>query len=205
MSARRVLALTRLDKNKKTYKVLLEGDLNFPLLPEDLRRFRIEEDGQVPEEAIREIEKLVNRRARDRVLDLLEFVDKTEAELRTRLEREGYPPAAVDEALEMALHYGYVNDHGYGLRYARVNAERKSRHQIMSGLLQKGISRELAEEIVKEQPVDEEAQIRRLLEQKGYWGRKLDQKERQRAAGMLARRGYSFDAAEKVLGQSQEE
>ena len=43
------------------------------------------------------------------------------------------------------------------------------------------------------------------MEKKGYWGRKLDRRERDKAAGMLARRGYSFDAIYSIMEKMEED
>ena len=58
---------------------------------------------------------------------------------------------------------------------------------------------------VEEQDIDESAQIRSLLEKKGFWGRALDRKEYEKAVGMLTRRGYSFDAIQGVLSKMQDD
>lgn len=199
----RVISITEFDKRKR--KVLLEGNLALVLYPGDIRKLGIEEGESLSQSVLDEIEELLFRRARERILGLLEFSDKTEFELRSRLIREGYPENAVGRALAAVQRHGYINDEAYGRRYAQAKASGKSRKQILTGLLQKGIDRELAENLLKDQPVDEEGQARRLLEQKGYQGRKLEKKERDKAAAMLARRGYSFDVIRRVLGDFSEE
>ena len=197
MDSFQVTSITDFDKKRR--RVLLEGSLALVLFPCDIRRLGIEEGGYLSRDMLDEIGELLFRRARERILELLEFSDKTEFELRTRLNREGYPEEAVNRALTAIQRYGYINDESYGRQYAQARASGKSRRQIMNGLLQKGIDRELAEKILNDQPVDEERQIRRLLEQKGYLGRKLERKEQERAVAMLARRGYSFDAVRRIM------
>ena len=193
----RVLSITEFDRKKR--RVLLEGDLALVLYPGDIRKMGLTEGGSLSAETADQIMKLLCGRARERILGLLERSDKTELELRSRLNREGYPQEAIDRALEAVERYGYIDDESYGRRYAEAKAGTKSRRQILEGLLKKGIDRQLAEDILKDQPVDEENQVRRLLQQKGFQGRKLEKKEREKAAAMLARRGYSFDTIRKAL------
>ena len=76
---------------------------------------------------------------------------------------------------------------------------------MMNSLLQKGVSRELAEQILEEQNIDEKAQVQTLLEKKGFWGRALERKEYERAVGMLARKGYSFEVIHSVMTKMQED
>ena len=186
MSEVRILSITEFDKKRR--RILLEGDLALVLYPSDIRKFQIEEGKLLDEKAVAGLMEILCSRARERALHLLEFSDKTESELRARLKREGYPEQATEGAVSMTLRFHYVDDS-------------KSKRQIMNTLLQKGISRELAEQIVEEQDIDEPAQIQALLEKRGIWGRALDRKEYEKTVGMLARRGYSFDAIHGVLSR----
>ena len=190
MGALQILNITEFDKKRR--KVLLEEDLALVLYPSDIRKYRIEEGGKLEQETLD-------------ALHLLEFSDKTEAELRARLKREGYPEPAIESALSMVLRFHYVDDESYGIRYAQAHSNHKSRRQILNGMLQKGIDKELAEQILENQNIDEKGQVQALLEKKGYWGRKLDRRERDKAAGMLARRGYSFDAIYSIMEKMEED
>lgn len=203
MGSLRVLNITELDKKRR--KVLLEEDLALVLYPSDIRKYRIEEGGMLKQETLDLLIQALCSRARERALHLLEFSDKTEAELRARLKREGYPETAIESALSMTLRFHYIDDESYGVRYVQARSGRKSRRQILNGMLQKGIDKELAEQILERQDIDERGQAQALLEKKGYWGRKLDRKEREKAVGMLARRGYSFDVIHSVMGDMEDD
>ncbi len=203
MSRLRVLSIAEFDKKRR--KILLEGDLALVLYPSDIRKFRVEEGMFLEEKALAEIMEILCARARERALHLLEFSDKTESALRTRLTREGYPEQAVESAISMTLRFHYVDDEAYGTRYVQSHSQSKSRRQMMNGLLQKGVSRELAEQILGEQDIDEKAQIQTILEKKGFWGRTLERKEYERAVGMLARKGYSFEVIHSVMTKMQDD
>lgn len=203
MGSLRVLNITELDKKRR--KVLLEEDLALVLYPSDIRKYRIEEGGMLKQGTLDLLIQALCSRARERALHLLEFSDKTEAELRARLKREGYPETAIESALSMTLRFHYIDDESYGVRYVQARSGRKSRRQILNGMLQKGIDKELAEQILERQDIDEKGQAQALLEKKGYWGRKLDRKEREKAVGMLARRGYSFDVIHSVMGDMEDD
>ncbi len=203
MGALQILNITEFGKKRR--KVLLEEDLALVLYPSDIRKYRIEEGGKLEQETLDALLQALCSRARERALHLLEFSDKTEAELRARLKREGYPEPAIESALSMVLRFHYVDDESYGIRYAQAHSNHKSRRQILNGMLQKGIDKELAEQILENQNIDEKGQVQALLEKKGYWGRKLDRRERDKAAGMLARRGYSFDAIYSIMEKMEED
>ncbi len=203
MGSLRVLNITEFDKNRR--KVLLEGDLVLVLYPSDIRKYRIEEGRIMERETLELLLHTLCSRARERALHLLEFSDKTEAELRARLKRDGYPEIAIESALSMTLRFHYIDDESYGVRYAEARSGHKSRRHILNGMLQKGIDKELAERILEKQDIDERGQVQTLLEKKGYWGRKLDRREREKAVGMLVRRGYSFDVIHSVMGDMEDD
>ncbi|MCI8949257.1 MAG: regulatory protein RecX [Lachnospiraceae bacterium] len=197
-----VVSVVRLDQKRS--RVLFDQDLALVLYPEDIRKFSIREGRELTEE---DYERLLNQvlkpRAKERVLKTLMVSDKTEKHLRKLLQREGYPKEAVEASISMALSYRYIDDSAYAARYLESCGKKKSRRQLMWDMQKKGFSNELVQELLREHPVDEKEQIRSLLEKKGYCpGEKLDQKTYGKFAGMLARKGYSYEAVSAVLKES---
>ena len=80
------------------------------------------------------------------------------------------------------------------------NSGRKSERQIRYELQKKGLDKEVIQEILSEQPVDEEAQIRAYVRKKCLKPEEMDVKERSRMMAALARRGFSYDSISSVLG-----
>ena len=74
----------------------------------------------------------------------------------------------------------------------------------MYDLAQKGISRELTEELLEEMPPDEEAQIRKELKKQNYHPDNADPRERQKIAAKLSRRGYSWTQIENAMRHAEE-
>jgi len=144
--------------------------------------------------------------ARDRALSLLERMDRTEQELRRKLLEREYSAEDVEEALVFLKEYHYIDDAGYVQRYIRSHASGKSARQIRHALAQKGVARELIDEGLSEIPVDEERQIRTLLQKKGYRADgQMPRDEFRRVTASLCRRGFSYDAVRRVMEQMGEE
>ncbi|MFR1832397.1 MAG: regulatory protein RecX [Lachnospiraceae bacterium] len=202
MSRLRVLSITEFDRKRR--RILMEGDLAFALYPGEIRKFQIEEGTVLDEDTFEKLMEALCLRARERALHLLEVSDKTESELRARLKRDGYPDPAIESAVSMTLKFHYVDDEAYGSRYVQSHRCRKSRRQILNSLLQKGIDKELAQQLLENEEIDETSQIRELLEKKGLWGRTLERKEYEKTVGMLARRGYSFEVIHSVMADMQD-
>ena len=100
----RILQLQKITQKK--YKVVLEDGTSFPLYAGEIRRYRLEEEGEIPDQELAVIlDEVVGRRARLRCLNLLKSMDRTEAQLRERLSRDGYPDKIADGAIAYAASY----------------------------------------------------------------------------------------------------
>ena len=108
------------------------------------------------------------RTARDCALSLLEYRDRTEAEMRRKLKEREYAPEAVEETIYFLKEYHYLDDQEYARKYVRTAGAGKSIRQLRQSLLSKGISREILDLCFEEETVDEEEAVRRFLKKKGY-------------------------------------
>ena len=131
------------------------------------------------------------RRARHRALHILERSDRTEQELRAKLERN-YRAEAVEDAISYVKQYHYLDDRRYAVNYLNSRGRVKSRRQVEQELLyKKGISKEVLEEARTEaEPQDEREQIRRWMEKKQIHPETADPNELRRFYLFLMRRGF---------------
>ena len=147
-----------------------------------------------------------NRTVRECALALLEFRDRTERELRQKLKEREYSAEEINETVLFLKEYRYLDDEAYVDRYIRSCAARKSRRQIRADLERKGVSREIIDLQLQEKTVDEDSQIRKLLQKKGYVpGKRLEPAEYWRIMGALGRRGFSGEAIRKAMESMREE
>jgi regulatory protein len=130
---------------------------------------------------------------KDRALRLLSVRSRSRAELRFRLMRAGYEAEEIDPALADLEAVGLVDDE----RFAREVAESKRRRGMgrragLAALRQKGVDRELAEQVVGDVNPEDEAErayalARARLDRLG--GLPPDVAHR-RTMSYLVRRGY---------------
>ncbi len=194
-----VTSIEKLDKKRS--RVLLDQDLALVLYPGDLRKFSLMEGSELSKEAYeRLLNQVIKPRARERLLKTLMVSDKTEKQLDDLLRREGYPADAIEDALEMVKKYHYIDDEAYAKRYIASQGKRKSRRQLMADMQKKGFDRDVIDKLLRENPVDEQAQIERYLAQKGITaGEELSREDYGKLTGRLARKGYSYESISKVL------
>lgn len=187
--------------DKRRSKVILDEDFALVLYRGECNRFGIKEGEELSEDTYQEILKeVLFKRARERVLYLLKASDKTEQELVRKLKDGGYPKEAIDYAVGFVKEHRFINDENYGKRYVEFNSRRKSEKQIQFELQRKGLDKEMIRDILKEQPVDEEAQIQAYIRKKRIDPKELDRKERSKVMASLGRKGFSYEAVNRVLG-----
>lgn len=197
----RVEAVVWLDKRKS--RVLTDEGLTFALYRGELKKYDIQEGGELSLETYHRILKeVLFKRARERCLYLLKARDRTEQEIRRKLKEGWYPQEAIENAVEFLKEYRFVDDEKYCRGYIRVYGGKKSRKQLEFELRNKGISRETIAGFLEENPVDEESQILKYLRKKGYERDTTPPNEKAKIASALARKGFSFDEIYRVMGES---
>lgn len=137
------------------------------------------------------------RRAKLRAVHLLEYRDRTEKEMRRKLQQGDYPPKVIDQTIKYLKDYGYIDDKRYAGRYLSLRLAGKGHRRLFMELQQKGVDPSLAqeawEELCQEDDTDERAAIRRLIEKKVGERTRLPRKEHQRLLNYLVRRGFSWE------------
>lgn len=141
--------------------------------------------------------------------------ERTKAEVRARLERAEISGEEVEAVIAELLEFGYLDD----ARYARVftedkrNLEAWGNERIARALLERGIERDLIDAALTEGPgqgnvgggdgdrEEAEGELNRaiaLLEQRFPRGA-AQPRDRERAFGVLARKGYESETASDAV------
>ena len=153
-----------------------------------------------PEDFLRELlEKSESRRAKSKALYLLEFRDYSSRALEQRL-RKDFDEEFAREAVEYMEEIGAIDDRRYAEALTRQIIRQKlyGRRRIKQELVQKGVDRDIADEVIEDADIDEQAMILELLERK--FSRDLnDQKGITRTIASLQRYGYNFGDIKSAL------
>lgn len=188
--------------DKKRVRIVLEDGKNFVLYKGEGRRFHLKEGEELSEEQYEEIRsEILIKRARRRAMHLLEKMDRTESQLRTKLQQGFYSEDIIDDAIAYVEGFHYLDDARYARNYVRCQVERKSRRKIQMDLLGKGVKKELIEQALEEeyQQEQEQEQILRWVEKKHYAKETADLKEKQKMYQFLMRKGFRSDDILHVL------
>lgn len=184
------------------YKIYLDEEFAFVLYKGELSRYHIKEGGSLLEEEFLKMKKeVVTKRAKKRVLHLLEKMARSEEQIRIKLRQGYYTEDVIDEAIEYAKKFGYINDHNYARSYGQMKMNQKSKKEIYFGLLGKGIHKEIVTEVLDElyQMEDESELIIKLIRKKLNKLENLDRKDIQKINGYLMRKGFAYDQIKDVM------
>ena len=188
MEITKIQALT-----KQKYRIFLDGESAFAVYKGELSRYHLEEGAVLPPEVYEElVNRVLKKRATLRAMHILERTDKTEAQLRRKLEESEYPKEAVESAIAYVTSYGYLDDRRYAEHYIEWKKQGKGKARLKMELVQKGISREIIEEGLESTDFGETREmIRQIILKKRKTDIPMNEKEKQRIYGFLMRKGFS--------------
>lgn len=123
--------------------------------------------------------------------------EQTAAQLRARLARSGTEPHVIEQALTVVTEQGYVDDAGYAARYV---ADRRAldgwgAERIRERLVAAGIAREEIDAALGDRDMNDELEAAVAVLQGRLAEPPRSDRERNRALGLLVRRGYESDIA----------
>ncbi|MCR4585995.1 MAG: recombination regulator RecX [Lachnospiraceae bacterium] len=131
------------------------------------------------------------RRARQRLLFLLDKRDYTAWQLKMKLKRGGYPEEVIEDAVRYVIDLGIVNDRNYARRYIECRKQSVSLRKIEQDLALKGVNRELLKECIEEAgDTDERPGIMKLLKKRRYDAECADAAEKRKQFSYLLGKGY---------------
>ena len=131
------------------------------------------------------------KRAKQRLLFLLDKRDYTVYQLKMKLKRGGYPADIICEAAAYVTDLGIVNDRHYAQRYIECRKQKISVRKIEQDLAQKGVEKDTVRECLEEAgEIDEKPGIMRLLEKRRYDAASADIAEKRKQFAYLCGKGY---------------
>jgi regulatory protein len=127
--------------------------------------------------------------------------ERSVGELRAYLLKRVQDEPAIEHALAELIREGYLDDERYARLFTadRVNLDGWGSQRIRRALQERGIAREHIDAAVGELDEEQEAERARELLQQRLRAPAHSQRERERAAGLLLRRGYSGEVTWRAI------
>lgn len=193
--------------NEEKMNIYVDGEYKFSMTLDAFLNFKIVKGMEITNDFIEEIKKADSPKlAYLQILTTLKYGMKTEKEMVDKLKSKGFGEDAINEAINKAKQYNYINDEYYIECYIRSKAipSKWGEQKIISNLYQKGIDVNLVKQKIKEFITEDNNYENALaLAQKKLKTIKDTDKNKikQKINQYLLGRGYKYDVISKVINK----
>ena len=152
----------------------------------------------------------LHEKAKQKAFRLLAVRARSEKELRTKLKEKGYEESIVREVTARLRELRYLDDESFARGWARNLAVNRlwGNIRIEASLREKGIPRELIEQVIREvrEELSEQKALRALLKKKeGVHSLRMDDRDKRRLVRSLMRKGFPLDLIIDMLRTPKED
>ena len=140
-----------------------------------------------------EIQQEIIKKAETKALAILNYMDRTEFQLREKLKEGEFPPFAIEEAVEYVRSFHYIDDERYAENFIRRRKEEKSLFELRMELKKRGVEESDIDTALLNEPVDEKEAVKALFCKK--YGRMdlTDRKVYEKALRYFSGKGFSYE------------
>lgn len=197
------MLITKIENlSKIKFKVYIDEEFAFVLYKGEISRYKIKEGHEIEEELFYRIKnEVLVKRAKKRTLHLLEQLSRTEQQIRLKLKQSYYTHDIIDEAINYAKDFGYIQDETFATNFTQWKKTSKSKKEIYFSLLQKGVNKETAQQILESnyKEDDEQQAILKHIRKKTHNLETIDKDGIKKLNQYLMRKGFSYEAIRQAL------
>jgi regulatory protein len=204
-----ITSIEQQQRNRERVSVFLDGEFAFGLHREILIKFGLRKGDRITHLQVEEITKAEELSlAKQRGLHLLSYRMRTEKELRTRLIEKEFPPTVVDDVIKEFTKLGLINDAEFARVFLRDRRTRRPSgvRRLKQELRLKGVRKETIEDVLHETTESQDDQnaafdaaSKHMKRTRISTNRLEREKQTQRLASFLARRGFNWSSISPVL------
>ncbi|HOQ38480.1 MAG TPA: RecX family transcriptional regulator [Acetivibrio sp.] len=199
-----ITSVEKSKKNKGLLSVFVDDRYAFSIPEEDYLRLCLYEKKEISDEEIEFIKKNVTfKTVKSQAVKYLSYRLIAEAQLFDKLKNKGYDEDIIWDVINELKSIGYINDLIYAEKYVydRVKLKPKSKKMLKMELLSKGVSEDIADQVINEMEFDEDLVIDRLIRKKfGKYDIKEPQIEK-KIYYFLLHRGFSRENIRSALNR----
>jgi regulatory protein len=197
-----ITSVEKSKKNKGMFFVFVDDRYAFSIPEEDYLRLSLYEKKEISNEEIEFIRKNVTyKSAKSQAVKYLSYRHITEAQLFDKLKNKGYDEDIIWDVINELKSIGYINDLIFAEKYVydRIKLKPKSKKMLKMELISKGVSEDIADQVLNEMEIDEDVVIDRLIKKKfGKYNIKEPQIEK-KIYYFLLHRGFSMENIRSAL------
>lgn len=198
----RITAISSQRRNPDRYSIFIDGEFVLGIDKKTVEDMDLRVGKLVDEKDLKKItsQEELNK-AQAYALMLLGYRERSLREIKIRMRQKGYEEKLVEKVVKYLKDRNLINDK----RFTQIWAESRikkgyGRWRIQSELEQKGVNREITDEILKDlySGIDE-VQVALDLVEKKRWVSKEPPRLTERVSNLLRRRGFSFEVISNVV------
>ena len=198
----RITAISSQRRNPDRYSIFIDGEFVLGIDKKTVEDMDLRVGKLVDEKDLKKItsQEELNK-AQAYALMLLGYRERSLREIKIRMRQKGYEEKLVEKVVKYLKDRNLINDK----RFTQLWAESRIKKgygswRIQSELEQKGVNREIADEILKDlySGIDE-VQVALDLVEKKRWVSKEPPRLTERVSNLLRRRGFSFEVISNVV------
>lgn len=186
--------------DKKRIRVIIDNSFAFWVYQWDFKKYSILENFQSGKEINEGLLQTVYQdillpRAKEAAVYLLERRDRSELEIRKKLEEKEFPNSILDQVVAYLYEYHYLDEQRLVRSYLAGSAKNKSKRMILLKLKEKGISQEIVQKVMESEEYEGNMAAFYALEKKlkGKETESLSWDEKQKINAYLYRKGFTVD------------
>lgn len=190
--------------NDKYRLVSLDNDFYFKIAGYELNKLKLKEDDIVTSDVYNSIYiEYGLKRCRFKAIDILSRTDKTEVQLRQKLNECYFCEKVVDEIISELKVHRYIDDMRYAINYINYKSSSKSRYQIINELRLRGVDSDIISKAVEDEyNRDNEIDIiKKYIRKYSSYDNVIDKDKLVKIYSGLARKGISYNSVKAVISE----
>ena len=189
-------------RNPDRYSIFIDGEFVLGIDKKTVEDMDLRVGKLVDEKDLKKItsQEELNK-AQAYALMLLGYRERSLREIKMRMRQKGYEEKLVEKVVKYLKDRNLINDKRFTQLWAESRIKKGyGRWRIQSELEQKGVNREIGDEILKDlySGIDE-VQVALDLVEKKRWVSKEPPRLTERVSNLLRRRGFSFEVISDVV------
>ncbi|GAH94515.1 unnamed protein product [marine sediment metagenome] len=198
----RITAISSQRRNPDRYSIFIDGEFVLGIDKKTVEDMDLRVGKLVDEKDLKKItsQEELNK-AQAYALMLLGYRERSLREIKIRMRQKGYEEKLVEKVVKYLKDRNLINDKRFTQLWAESRIKKGyGRWRIQSELEQKGVNREITDEILKDlySGIDE-VQVALDLVEKKRWVSKEPPRLTERVSNLLRRRGFSFEVISNVV------
>ena len=198
----RITAINSQRRNPNRYSIFIDGKFVLGIDKKTVEDMDLKVGKLIDE---KDLEKITSQeelnKAQAYALMLLGYRERSLREIKIRMRQKGYEEKLVEKVVKYLKDRNLINDKRFTQLWAESRIKKGyGRWRIQSELEQKGVNREITDEILKDlySGIDE-VQVALDLVEKKRWVSKEPPRLTERVSNLLRRRGFSFEVISNVV------